>query len=222
MSNLKKVDGRVTVGFFNNQRKPVRAIYCNVIETAKIPKNGKMIDTEKYDVTLILDADDIKGLKDKAIEVARLVWPGRDLKELKFPFKKSDEVAAKKKAKKQDADVSMYTPGTFVMSARSGFEVGLSWLDGTTVKDKLDKNDPLVKRKFYHGVWLAVTVNFAPFTGDDDDGITAYLDSVMWMKDGDRIGGRSGADAFRGYVGALSGEDPTAGKASDLSDEISF
>ena len=55
---------------------------------------------------------------------------------------------------------------------------------------------------------------------DDKDGVTAYLNVVVFVARGPRIAGRNAAEAFRGIKGQSSDEDPTGGV--DLDDEISF
>ena len=112
-----KVDGRVTM------LAPVRALFCNVMEARKFKRNGREVGDAKHDATFVLTAEDIKALKDKAIEVAKAKWPGRDLKELKFPFKKAEQAA--EKAKKAGKDDTIYTPGTFLLSARSKYAPSL-------------------------------------------------------------------------------------------------
>lgn len=210
MADENKVDGRVAL------IKPVRALFCNVMTARKFKKNGKEVGEAKYDATLVLDADDIKAVKDKAIAVAKAKWPSRDLKELKFPFKKAETVAAKQKARNKD--VSIYTDGTFILSARSKYEPQLSYLDGKNVVEFTEANRALAKSKFYNGCYVVAQLNFVPYEGDDDDGVTAYLDQVLWVKDGPKIGGVSASEAFKGYIGTVSGEDPTGGEDNTLDD----
>lgn len=210
-----EVDGRVTF------TRPVRALFCNVMSARKFKRNGKEVGDAKYDATFVLTAEDIGALKDKAIEVAKAKWPGRDLKELKWPFKKAEKVAEKAKAKGKD--VTIYEAGTFIMPARSKYEPVLSYLDGKKVIEFTDANRGLAKQKFYNGCYVVAQVNLVPYAGDDDDGVTAYLDQVLWVKDGPKIGGVSAAEAFKGYVGSVSAEDPTGGgEGNDIEDEIVF
>lgn len=212
MTDETKVDGRIAL------LKPVRALFCNVLNARKFKKNGKEVGEAKYDATLVLDNDDVKAIKDKMLSVAKAKWPSRDLKELKFPIKKAETVAAKAKAKNKDA--SIYTDGTFIMAARSKYEPQLSYLDGKKVVEFTEANRGLAKSKFYNGCYIVAQLNFVPYEGDEDDGVTAYLDAVLWVKDGPKIGGVSAAEAFKGYVGTVSGEDPTGGQVLD--DEIQF
>ncbi len=210
----ERVDGRVAL------LKPVRALFCNVLNARKFKKNGKEVGDAKYDATLVLDADDVKALKDKMLAVAKAKWPSRDLKELKFPIKRAEQVAEKAKKKDPTKDTSIYTDGTFIMSARSKYEPQLSYLDGKKVVEFTEANRGLAKSKFYNGCYVVVSLNFVPYEGDDDDGVTAYLDAVLWVKDGPKIGGVSAAEAFKGYIGTVSGEDPTGGEGAI--DEIPF
>jgi hypothetical protein len=221
-----KVDGRISF------LKETRALFCNVLQARKFKKNGKEVGEAKYDATFVLDAAELTAIKDKAIEVAKARFPGRNLKELAWPFKSRNQMveaagkAAGKKGKsiedaKQKA-AELYEEGKFFLKASSKYEPQLSYLDGKKIVEFTDTNRGLAKQKFYNGCYVVAQVNFVAYEGDEDDGVTAYLDQVLWIKDGPKIGGVSAAEAFKGYIGSVSGEDPTGGQGADLDDEIPF
>ena len=85
----------------------------------------------------------------------------------------------------------------------------------------------VAKSKFYNGAIVVPRLNFVIKT-KNGDGVKAYLDMVFATvgkdgKPGKKIGGISAAEAFKGYIGEMSSEDPTGGQgASDLDDEIPF
>lgn len=208
-----KIDGRVAF------TKPVRAIFCNVLTARKFKDKGKEKGEAKFDATFILDQADYTAVVQKAVAVAKIKWPGRDIKELRFPFKKAAQ--SQEKAKAKGKDPSIYPDGTYVMTARSQYAPALSRFVSSTPKSFGAQDADEAKAKFYNGCWVVPCINFVPYEGDDKDGISAYLDAALWIKDGEKIGGGGDpAQTFSAYVGTVSAESPTGG--GDLDDEIPF
>lgn len=207
-----QIDGRVALN------KPVRAIFCNVLEARKFKRNGKEVGESKFDATFILDKDDTKLLVAKAREVATAKWPGKDMKEIKFPFKTAEKMRADATAKSKDPEI--YPAGTFIMAARSQYAPALARFVNKIPTSFGAADATEAKQKFYNGCWVVPKVNFVAYTGDDGKlGITAYLDALLWIKDGERIGGTvDPKEAFKGYVGTVSDIDPTGG---DIGDDLS-
>jgi hypothetical protein len=219
MSDNVKTEGRYVFTV------PVRMPFGNLIVPVPVGRKGKAKGEPKYSGTFLLaiDGADLKAAKAKAAEVAKARWPGRDLKELKFPFTTGDKRAEKSKAAGKDG---AFFAGTVVLDARSKYEPRLAILEGKTVRDLEGAQRALEgKTKFYNGCFVVPQVNFVPYDGQAEngvgnpDGVTAYLDAVLWVKDGPRIGGSSGAEVFKAYAGTVSGESATEG-AND--DEIAF
>lgn len=213
--STEKVDGRYTC------TAAVRMPFQNLITPQPVGKKGKAKGDPKYSGTFLLapDSADLKALKAKAVEVARARWPGRDLKELKFPFSNGDKRAEKAKAAGKDG--SFFT-GMAVLDARSKYEPRLAILSGKAVRDLEGAQRAAEgKQKFYNGCYVVPQVNFVPYDGQAEDGVgnpdgvTAYLDAVLWVKDGPRIGGASGAEVFKAYAGTVSGESATEGAEDD-------
>lgn len=215
MSEAPKIDGRYTL------TAPVRMPFQNLITPTPVGRKGKAKGDPKYSGTFLLEPDsaDLKALKAKAAEVARARWPGRDLKELKFPFTNGDKRA--EKAKNAGKDGSFFN-GKVVLDARSKYEPRLAILAGKAVRD-LEGAQRTVegKAKFYNGCFVVPQVNFVAYEGQAEDGIgnpdgvTAYLDAVLWVKDGARIGGASAAEVFKAFAGTVSGESATEGAEDD-------
>ncbi len=216
MTDNAKAEGRYVL------TAPVRMPFQNLITPVPVGRKGKAKGEPKYSGTFLLDANgaDLKALKAKAAEVARARWPGRDLKELKFPFTAGDKRAEKSKAAGKDGS---FFAGTVVLDARSKYEPRLSILEGKKVRD-LEGTQRAVegKAKFYNGCYVVPQVNFVPYDGQAEDGVgnpdgvTAYLDAVLWVKDGPRIGGAIGAEVFKAYAGTVSGESATEGADDDI------
>jgi hypothetical protein len=218
MTDSAKAEGRYVF------TAPVRMPFGNLIVPVPVGRKGKAKGGPKYSGTFLLEPDsaDLKALKAKAAEVARARWPGRDLKELKFPFTNGEKRAEKAKAVGKDGS---FFNGTVVLDARSKFEPRLAVLEGKKVRDLEGAQRALEgKTKFYNGCYVVPQVNFVAYDGQAEDGVgnpdgvTAYLDAVLWDKDGPRIGGSSAAETFKAYAGTVSGESAVEG----ADDEISF
>lgn len=211
MTEVAKTDMSFT---FN---EPVRGVYLNVFDPKPFKKNGKEVGDPKFGGTLMMEPDytGLPGLKAKIAEAARSKWPTRALSELKFPLSSGDKAAERAKAKGKNRD---FMKGLIVLTARSKYPPTLSVLEGGKIITlESDALKAKYKSKFYSGCFIAASVNFVPYEADDgDDGVTAYLQSLLWVKDGERIGGRDQAEVFKSYMGTTTDEDPLA------DDEIPF
>lgn len=203
--------------------EPTTLTFPNLLEAKAVVKNGKPTGEPKYSSNFEFEPDsqDLKDAKAKAVAVARAKWPGRDLKELSFPFTVGDKLADKAQARKKDREFSR---GKIVVTARSKYQPRLSVVEGGTIKDL--EGDAIVavgKRVFYSGVQALAQFNFVAYdgVGNNPDGVTAYLNMVVSLNKGKKLtsGGASAAEVFKGYIGTVSDEDPTG---VDLDDEIPF
>ena len=210
-------------------------MFCNVVTPRKFKENGVEKGDAKYDITIVVDKETLKPIVAKAAEVARAKWPNRELKELRWPWitaEKAIDNAGRKAAKENKnvdeakARVAKWAlPGTYVLKAASKFPVQLAVLQGRNIIEL--SSDILVgqhKGKFYNGCYVVPQINLVPYTGkkvDDPDGVTAYLDAVLRVKDGERLGGGvNAAEAFKGYAGAYTSENPVERELVD--EEIPF
>ncbi len=205
-------------------KQPHRAVFLNVYEAKPYMKNGKPKGDPKFSATFTIPADspELAPLKAAMAAVAKEKWPGRNLSELTFPISNGEKAMEKAKAKGKDG---AFYKGMVVLKTSSKYAPVLSVLEKGAVKaldtDILKAN---YKGKFYNGCIGAAAINLVPYEGDQDedgvakDGITAYIQSFLWVKDGERIGGSNPAETFKDYAGQVSGADPFA--AGD--DEIPF
>lgn len=226
-----RIDGRVETSV------PVRAIYATFVTPKKFIENGKEVGEPRYSGTFVIPAADLKPLADRAIAVAKAKWPARELAELRWPWMKAEKYAeqeGKKAAKKgrtaeqvaaKIKEAKELAPaGTYVMKAGSTQDVALGVLEKNgSLTEATAANRAIVGKKFYHGCYVFVAVNLVPFVSkkvDDPDGITAYLDGVVFAKDGPKNGNAAPplSERFKKHVGVTTQEDPTAG----LDDEIPF
>lgn len=201
MSN--KPDGKIVVG-------PFRGVFPNLFEAKPVKINGKAVGDPVFSLTMLFDPGDLEPLKAKAIEVAQQAWPGRNLKELRFPFVRGE--AEKDKADKKGKDGSFYE-GKVVVKTSSKYQPGVVGPDRQEIVNPSD---------IYSGAYYYAEVNVVAFTDPrgERDGVKCYLNFVMKYKDGDRIAGRSAADVFAGITGGTSDYDPTGGDGDG--DDIPF
>jgi len=205
--------------------KEVRAPFLTVVAPEKVGKRGQGKGDPVFSATLLLppDSPDLAELKKVLAAVAKAAFPGRSLSELKFPLQNGDEAAAE--AEKNGKDGSFFK-GMVVLRARSGQEKppALGVIQGGKIVELQGEQRRIIgKEKFYGGCFVVPSLWLKAYKGGKDGGIgehsgvKCYLQSLLWRKDGPKIGGGSIADTFKGYMGGVSAEDPT----SDA-DEIPF
>lgn len=222
-----------TDGFYD-ATAPAILVHPALLEPRAFGTKAKPKGDPKYGAGFVFEANDpqIATMKGVAAAVAKARWPGRNLKELAFPFK-SGTVAADKRAEKCKAagkePDGEFSRGKYIITARSKFQPELSYVEG---KQIIVLTDPTAitkaKPKFYFGVQALFQFKFVAYEAVDDrdpDGVNVYLQKVCSLNRGEKIGnaGASAAETFKGYVGSLSAEDPTGGGLGDgLDDEIPF
>ncbi|MGH7743732.1 MAG: ssDNA-binding protein [Candidatus Dormibacteria bacterium] len=207
-----------------NLTETVVLTFPNLHEARAFGPKGKESGTPKFSGNFSFEPDsaDLKAMKQLCARLAKARWPGRDLKELQFPFSSGDKLADEGKKKKKDRE---FYRGKVVMAARSQFEPRLSGIENGTLVEYEGDVRKAAKGKFYPGVLVLSQVNFVPYdgVGKNPDGVTAYLNMVLTTGKGVRLStGQSAAEVFKGYVGSASAEDPTAGGAAAEDDEIPF
>lgn len=216
MSEAQNNEGQYTFG------KPQTLTFPNLDKPRAVEKNGKPTGDPKYSANFEMGvtAEDLAAMKSKAASVARARWPGRDLKELAFPFTNGDKLADKAAAKGKNREFSR---GKVVLTARSKFQPKLSIVQGGKVVDLEPgpQTDALIRKAFYNGTQALAQVSFSAYegVGNNPDGVNAYLNMVLSLQKGEKLsGGASAAEVFKGYIGSESDFDPTG----DLDDEIPF
>ncbi len=129
--------------------------------------------------------------------------------------KSADEAfKIKEKAEKR---ATMYRQYAGILTASSKFDVELAKLEGGAIKDIARDEHVLAaagKDLFYPGAYVVPAVAFQGFRRkklDDKDGVTAFLQNVLFIRKGERLGGGGpdNKEVFGGYAG-YSDVDPTA------------
>jgi len=206
-----------------NLTEPVVMTFPNLHEARAFGQKGKESGEPKYSANFNFapESADLKAMKALCAKVAKARWPGRDLKELVFPFANGTKLADEAKAKGKDRE---FNRGQVVLAARSKYEPRLSGIENGVAVDYEGDARKASKGKFYAGVLVLAQVNFVAYdgVGRNPDGVTAYLNMVFTTNKGTRLNqGQTAAEVFKGYVGSVSAEDPTAGQFA-VDDEMPF
>jgi len=188
-----------------------RILYPNLFEARAFIKDGKPQGEPKFGLVMLFPPDGIEDLKAAAKTVAHAKWPGRDLKELSFPFKSGDAQAAKREAAGKDGS---FYKGVVVVKASSKFQPGVA--DG-------NKKEILDPKRVYSGAYGYAELNFVAGNGvaGGRDYVTAYVNHLMVSRKGDRIATRTAEDVFSGIEGTSTHNDVGV-NVSELDDEIPF
>lgn len=217
---------------------PVVLAHPHLFEAVKFKRNGKEQGEPKYGASFVFDADnpDLKDLKARAVALAKAKWPGRDIaadfkaKQFKFPWASGDGIVLKRVAKlqaagKQDDHKGDFQLGKVVLKSSSKYAPRMAVIANGKIVDLDSANTSGFKGQFYFGVKVLAQLNLVAYDGVGEtglDGVTAYINLVLSTNKGERLsGGASAAEVFKGYVGTVSAEDPTAG-GENLDDEIPF
>lgn len=166
------------------------------------------------------------------VALAKEVWPGIDVKtavaskDLKWPFKSGDKLVEAKGDKVDHYKDKKYFRAkakTLIKGNPFAPNLYVAHPDGLEAINRGHPNfDQLAGNKFYAGALCTAEVTAA--TGDTSGKyITFYFNSIIFEKDGERIGGSgSNIEKLRGVRGGQSSYDPTQGMDTDLDDEIPF
>jgi hypothetical protein len=160
-----------------------RFSYPHVFEPETMPSGGK-----KFGCCLLIDKNDtqtVKALQD-AINAA---------KELGKTSKWGNKIPGNLKGILRDGDGERPDDpnyaGQYFINANSNTKPGVKILENGLLADALDEGD------FYAGCFGAAEVNFYPYDQGGSRGISAGLNNLIKLEDGERLaGGRSADDAF--------------------------
>lgn len=130
---------------------------------------------------------------------------------------RGDNDGAFKLREKAEKRAGLYEGYAGILQASSKFDVELARLDAGKIVDIKEPHAIAAAGKdlFYPGAWVVPAVSFKGFRRkklDDKDGVTAYLQNVLFIRKGEKIdtgGGASNQEVFGGFSGYTS-YDPTA------------
>ena len=229
--------------------KEARLIFSSI--TQKSAPRGVPGATPKFSATFGIEKEDFDAIVKLEVEAIKSELgefsgnPGEY-----YLACTSGEAAAKRALQKADLDArgkpadeqfkiketaekraAIYRQFAGVLTASSQFDVALAKLDNGKIVDIPETEVARAqagKDLFYAGAYVAPAVAFKGFKRkqmDGKDGVTAYLQNVLFVRNGERMGGAgpSNSDTFGKYKG-YSPEDPTAlapdGAAEDFSSDV--
>lgn len=204
--------------------KPHLGSFLNLDEARKVKRNGKEVGEAKYstNIEFELDAEDLATIRAKIVSQARGKWPNLDVGaaikagDLKVPLENGDKLADKATAKGKARE---WSRGKMVLTARSQNQPQVGIISGGKIVTLEDKASIVAHKAgfLYTGVKVHAELDFVAYDAVDDDakpGVTCYLSSILSTGKGEKlIKGRDLKEAFSGYVGLESAEDPSGGDA---------
>lgn len=183
-----------------------RVAFHNVFEARPFMENGKPKGDPVYGITMLYDPADLKEAKAKAIEVAKEQFGSTD--DVRFPFIKGER--EQEKAAKRGRDGGFYE-GKIVLKAKTKYELPVYDMNG---KEMLDQ------KRLYSGAYARVLVKFVANEVSGQRYVSAYLQGVKKVGDGERLVGRDLGAVFGDLVDP--DENLSKGGSADLDDEIPF
>lgn len=210
-----------------------------IIEPKFIDKDGKQV---------IDPASDFGRLQAEIVRMLKAKFPGKKLVigrrmtqeeldsgsaiEVLVPWQKGDALVKKSDEKYKEENARLFT-GKYVVKASSKYRPAIDAVEPGTGKllQYTNADEAVIKSEgakfFYSGAWFLPTFVLNFYQGDDDNpsGVSLYLQSILFCRHGDRIGGKkhNPAEAYKGYLGKISAEDPTGEPiAEELADEETY
>ena len=191
----------------------VRAVFPFVFE--KRPDEKGMIG--KYEVTLLIDKKDTPTLEtiNAAIDEAIDRGYSGDLKPqstFKKNTKESDlQLPLHEDFEKEDTDYFEIFEGSFYMNAKTDRRPTVVDTNGQQILDP---------DEIYGGCFIAISLTFFPYN-NRAEGVSAQINHIMKLKDGDRIGGGgiSVEEAFKDYIGNDNGGGRSRGRRERDNDD---
>jgi len=218
---------------------PVTLLFPHVVEPEDRSKFG---DTKVvYSTGFMFPKDNqatLNSIKEALLTEAKSFWPNRDVaadvKEgrIRLPWRTGEKFIEKRKAKLAKANKSYngsydYMLGHIVVRATSSFQPRLCiWEKGKPTPTELTDAVRIKtsQAQFYSGVKALLGLKFSAYESELEhigDGIKAYLDVVVSLGFGKRLGGSiDPTTAFAGYKGPVG--DATGDAVEDVGDETEF
>lgn len=213
------------------------------------PKTPKLKDGKKgkpaYGSDMILDAealgkfrmeDESGTVKEVNIdtlcrEMAAKKWPGRELKEVfakfkggsNWPIKNGDKVIAANNALDKPKKLD-FLAGKYQMACKAypDYAPTLSYLEAGK-RVELSRENPedmkKIKKMFVGGSYALAELSMVPQETENGNYIIFYVNSVVFIRPGERLGGSSLLDRMDTFAGIEGGEadyDPSGDSLDDL------
>jgi len=226
--------------------KPARLLYSNIavksaprgVANAEPKFSGTFgIEKEDFDAIVKLEVEAIKsetGGFTKPADYYLACMGGetaakRVIEAAEFKAQAATPDEALKIREKAEQRAALYRQYAGILMAASKFDVECAKLENGKIVDldiSTDANRAMVQRDFmYGGAYVVPAVAFSGYRRkklEDRDGVTAYLQNVLYVRKGDKIGGL--APSNKEVFGGFTDYDPTGGGAfaDDLDDDVPF
>lgn len=215
--------------------EPARLIYSSVTEKSAPPG----IDAKpRYSGTFGISEKDYLAIQKHMVEAIKNVLGSfsgnpvdyylpcltgktaadRAIQTAEFKARTLEADAAFKMKEKAERRAEMYRQYPAILTASSQFEISLARLEGGKIVDIGEAEHVRAqagKDYFYPGAWVAPAIAIKGTQRkklDDKDGCTAFLQNVLFIRKGERLGGGGGPDnntVYSSWAG-YSDVDPTA------------
>lgn len=200
---------------------PARLVLYNPIltKTKYDNKTKKSVVAEdgSYNATFLIpetDTGTIEAVKEALRTAANNANSSIEFKEWSKKFQPGEKVIEKalKKNPEKSADRMDYMRGHWVLEAKSKFAPDLSKaVSGKAVEVPSEVAD----KEFYSGCMVKAEINFVGSEIDNGDRtsryLTAYVNFIVKVGEGQRLGRKSRDEVFKGALGGSSAQDPTTG-----------
>lgn len=221
--------------------KAVRTVWPQLAEPRQFKdKKGKANGKLRYESTFLIpdDSDDLKVIKSALAKIIKAKWgaieanpanrdPGLYVKidgksvRLKLPVQNGDDMATEGLSSGKDRS---FCAGSQVLKTATEYAVAVfdaRKRDGDNRPLRVTDKDS-IKNMVYSGAYTSAEIKFRSYdaVGTNPPGVTAYLQKICFVHDGEKIVGEGGGDTFKAVQGAVVQTDPTGGAAAD--DEIPF
>lgn len=196
-----------------------------------VQQDGKEIDMSdlgrlKREVIKLLNAHNTSGKKLKIGRLTEEQEAANSHIEVQVPWRDGTKDADKAKSKGKD-NGEVFRDQT-LLKATSKYQPSLSVIENKQIVE-LETPEAIAasEKFFYSGAYVVPSLGLHWYKGDEGkpDGVSLYLNGLMFFKHGPRLGGsrKSAAEMFKSFVGTISAEDPTGGVTNDeLDEEIPF
>lgn len=222
-----------------------RLSFVNLVVPKPYMENGKPRGEPYFSLEMLFDPEDMKSFKrwDEdaqalvdvdvtriCVEAAKIAWPGINVQEefkvgKNWPIHDGDTHADQKEAAgKKNVD---HYRGIKMIKAKTSQEIPprLYIMENgkrTQLAQTIEVDANRAKQLFAGGNYAYAELSCAGVVSGNNKYITFYVNSVVFTREGDRLGGSSLMDRFEGYKSQTTDYDPTDGMDGDLDDEIPF
>lgn len=220
--------------------KPARLLFSSITQKSA-PRVAQGTATAKFSGTFGLEKEDFDAIVQIMVdgikaELGTFTNPAdyylacqsgatagrRAMQKAEFDAQGKSPDEAFKLREKAEKRAALYAPYAGILTASSQYDVELARLEAGKIVDIPNEEHARAqagKDLFYPGAYVVPAVAFKAFrrkTMEAKDGVTAYLQNVLFVRKGERIAGAGGPgnnEVFGSYAG-YSDFDPTANAPS--------